>query len=419
MKIACGKRSTATCAASLLVLLTADGWTDRTGPGTGTGAGRRSIQEGRLPPRCHPDGGPIDGAADRLQHHPDRDHQSGGGGCRRGGAARDPDRRQDAGHDQPDRLGRRAARAVRSRRRAAGRRRCSSSCRRCFPVKTSRSASTRTRRFSPATSRARTSCCARPRSPRRPRTKRSVINMLQVPGGSESQQVLLQVRFAEVNRRVLQELGVSLFASGPGAVLAAARRPSSSRRRTFERRDEMCATGELMFSDFLNLFFFDRRDGIGGVIKALREPRRVSEPRGAEPDCLQRPGSELPRRRRISGAGRAGRDRAASRSVQGIRHPADVQADDRRRRDPVEGRARSERARLRQRRQPRRLPDSGADDPARADRRRAARRPVVRDRRAARQYLAGGWGGDSDPEQDSDHRLLCSRARPSAPSRRS
>ena len=42
-------------------------------------------------------------------------------------------------------------------------------------------------------------------------SKRSVINLLQVPGGTESQQVLLQVRFAEVNRRVLQELGVSLL----------------------------------------------------------------------------------------------------------------------------------------------------------------------------------------------------------------
>ena len=47
-------------------------------------------------------------------------------------------------------------------------------------------------------------------------TKRTVINMLQVPGGSESQQVLLQVRFAEVNRRALRELGVSLFTSGNG-----------------------------------------------------------------------------------------------------------------------------------------------------------------------------------------------------------
>ena len=43
--------------------------------------------------------------------------------------------------------------------------------------------------------------------------RRKVINLLQVPGGSESQQVMLQVRFAEVNRRALQELGVSLFVS--------------------------------------------------------------------------------------------------------------------------------------------------------------------------------------------------------------
>ena len=41
--------------------------------------------------------------------------------------------------------------------------------------------------------------------------KTQVINMLQVPGGNESQQVMLQVRFAEVNRRALTELGLSLF----------------------------------------------------------------------------------------------------------------------------------------------------------------------------------------------------------------
>ncbi len=42
-------------------------------------------------------------------------------------------------------------------------------------------------------------------------SKVQVINMLQVPGGNESQQVMLQVRFAEVNRRALTELGLSLF----------------------------------------------------------------------------------------------------------------------------------------------------------------------------------------------------------------
>ena len=48
-------------------------------------------------------------------------------------------------------------------------------------------------------------------------SKARVINMLQLPGGSESQQVILQVRFAEVNRRALTELGASLFLTRPEA----------------------------------------------------------------------------------------------------------------------------------------------------------------------------------------------------------
>ena len=43
--------------------------------------------------------------------------------------------------------------------------------------------------------------------------KLKVINMLQLPGGNESQQVMLQVRFAEVNRTALKELGVNLVAN--------------------------------------------------------------------------------------------------------------------------------------------------------------------------------------------------------------
>ena len=41
--------------------------------------------------------------------------------------------------------------------------------------------------------------------------KAQVINMLRVPGGSESQQVMLQVRFAEVNRRILTEAGLQMI----------------------------------------------------------------------------------------------------------------------------------------------------------------------------------------------------------------
>ena len=38
-----------------------------------------------------------------------------------------------------------------------------------------------------------------------------VINMLQLPGGAGSQQVMLQVRFAEVNHTRIKEAGIALF----------------------------------------------------------------------------------------------------------------------------------------------------------------------------------------------------------------
>ena len=89
--------------------------------------------------------------------------------------------------------------------------------------------------------------------------------MLQLPGGTPSQQVMLQVRFAEVNRRAMTELGASLFVHaqriqrrGDDAAVRGAR---------LRRRQGRAA---LVFSDFLNLFLFDRKEGIGGVIKALQ-----------------------------------------------------------------------------------------------------------------------------------------------------
>ena len=64
--------------------------------------------------------------------------------------------------------------------------------------------------------------------------KRQIINLLQVPGGNESQQVLLQVRFAEVNRR--DAAGARRRRCSPRAsVSSPARRRSSFRDRTSTR----------------------------------------------------------------------------------------------------------------------------------------------------------------------------------------
>ena len=99
-------------------------------------------------------------------------------------------------------------------------------------------------------------------------SKAKVINMLQLPGGSESQQVILQVRFAEVNRRALTELGASLLLS---------RADSTGRTSTeqfaapgFVKGQNPADPQDMVFSDFLNLFFFSRSQGIGAVIKALK-----------------------------------------------------------------------------------------------------------------------------------------------------
>jgi pilus assembly protein CpaC len=95
-------------------------------------------------------------------------------------------------------------------------------------------------------------------------SKSSVINLLQVPGGSESQQVMLQVRFAEVNRKALTELGINLFVNRERF---AAR--STTQQFSAPVFDDQ-KPGGTVFSDLLNLFFFDRKEGIGGIIKALQ-----------------------------------------------------------------------------------------------------------------------------------------------------
>ncbi len=89
--------------------------------------------------------------------------------------------------------------------------------------------------------------------------------MLQLPGGSESQQVMLQVRFAEVNRRAMTELGVSLFALRE-------RFAARSTTQQFPAPEFDNDTGDkVTFSDYLNIFFFDLKEGFGGVLKALEQ----------------------------------------------------------------------------------------------------------------------------------------------------
>jgi pilus assembly protein CpaC len=105
-----------------------------------------------------------------------------------------------------------------------------------------------------------------------------VINLLTLPGGTPSQQVMLQVRFAEVNRSALTELGINLFTT---------RDRFTSRSTTQQFAAPVfddSVPGGLVFGDFLNLFFFDRQEGIGGVMRALQERGQLQSL--AEPNLI-------------------------------------------------------------------------------------------------------------------------------------
>jgi pilus assembly protein CpaC len=129
-------------------------------------------------------------------------------------------------------------------------------------------------------------------------SKLTVINMLQLPGGMESQQVMLQVRFAEVNRRVITELGASLFTGGAGFHNTWGRTSTQQfAAPDFERMDYtksngdvVSQSGELNFSDFLNLFFLNAKYDIGAVIRALKTSGQFQSL--AEPNLIAYNGQE-------------------------------------------------------------------------------------------------------------------------------
>jgi pilus assembly protein CpaC len=127
--------------------------------------------------------------------------------------------------------------------------------------------------------------------------KANVINMLQVPGGSDAQQVMLQVRIAEVNRRAVAELGTNLFTGPTGAGNWIGRGttgqfPSVTFRdltRT-ETPDSLDLKGNMEFSDFLNIFLFNTKWNAGALIRALKQTGHFQSL--AEPNLIAYNGKE-------------------------------------------------------------------------------------------------------------------------------
>jgi pilus assembly protein CpaC len=125
-----------------------------------------------------------------------------------------------------------------------------------------------------------------------------IINMLQLPGGNGSQQVMLQVRIAEVNRRALDEIGAALFTGGVGYKDVIARTTTQQFEApgfsglTAEYVDGklVSSSGQNTFSDFLNLFLFSNKYDVGVLVKALQQNGNLQSL--AEPNLIAYNGQE-------------------------------------------------------------------------------------------------------------------------------
>jgi pilus assembly protein CpaC len=93
-----------------------------------------------------------------------------------------------------------------------------------------------------------------------------VINMLQRSSGPDSQQVMLEVRFAEVDHNALMDLGVSLLAHRSNVDVR-----SSTQQFPSPVIDDSKIPAAIQVPDYLNIFFFLRKEGIMAVLKALQQ----------------------------------------------------------------------------------------------------------------------------------------------------
>jgi pilus assembly protein CpaC len=116
--------------------------------------------------------------------------------------------------------------------------------------------------------------------------KENVVNLLKQQEGVASNQVLLRVRFAEVSRSALQELGASFIVNGLNSQWFGRTTTQQFAAPSFDQS----APGGLTFSDFLNVFLFNSKHDIGAVIRALSSKGMFESL--AEPNLIAANGKE-------------------------------------------------------------------------------------------------------------------------------
>jgi pilus assembly protein CpaC len=117
---------------------------------------------------------------------------------------------------------------------------------------------------------------------------KNVINLLQAPPPPELRQILLQVKFAAIDRVALTTIGFNLFSTNPKMVGAVSTEQFAAPR--FSQLTPGTGGQTVNFSDLLNLFAFRPDLNLGATIKALQEKNLLQIL--AEPNLLAVEGSD-------------------------------------------------------------------------------------------------------------------------------
>ncbi len=100
---------------------------------------------------------------------------------------------------------------------------------------------------------------------------RNVVNLIRVPPQPDPKQILLQVKFASVDRVALSELGFNYFSRNDKTLGSVTTQQFAQPRFSqFQFQDQQFSNATLSFSDLLNLFIFRPDLNIGATIRALQ-----------------------------------------------------------------------------------------------------------------------------------------------------
>ena len=100
---------------------------------------------------------------------------------------------------------------------------------------------------------------------------KTVVNLLKLPVPAQPRQIMLQVKFASIDRQHLADLGFNLFSRNTGMIgVTSTEQFASPRVSQLQFQDQNFSNTSFNFSDLLNIFLFRPDLNIGATIRALQ-----------------------------------------------------------------------------------------------------------------------------------------------------